>query len=67
MCDVEKLITHLIMTCNDEASFSAAESVVYGKLLRATIAFILEVGGGNILTLTKNHEIPLPIVLYQLL
>ena len=39
-CEVEELTTHLIMTCNDELSVSAAKSTKYGKGLRATINFL---------------------------
>ena len=51
---VEDLITHIIMTCNDDPSVSADKSVTYGKGLRATIIF-LKVQRGNIVTCTQKN------------
>ena len=31
LCELEDLVTHFIMTCDDEPSMSAAKSVTYGK------------------------------------
>ena len=56
LAEVEELVMHLIMKCNDEPSVSAAKSVTYGKGLRETITFILKVSGGNIVTCTQRHN-----------
>ena len=44
---VEKLVMHLIMTCNNKPYVSAAKSVTFRNGLRATIAFILKVRVGQ--------------------
>ena len=54
LCKVEMIFMNLVMTCNDEPSVSAAKYLMYRKLLRSTIAFILEVRGGNIVTCTQK-------------
>ena len=59
-CEVEKLITYFVMTCDDETSVSASQSMTYRKLLRTTIAFLLKVGGGgrvNIVIYTQKVTI----------
>ena len=40
LCEVENLVTYLVMTFNDYPSVSAAKSVTYRKVLIATITFI---------------------------
>ena len=47
-CKIEKPVTHFVMTCDDETYVSADKSVIYGKILRATITFILKFMGGKL-------------------
>ena len=51
---MDDIVKHLVLTCNDEPPVIAVESVTHRKLPRATIAFILEVGGVNIVTCTQK-------------
>ena len=59
MCEVEKLVSHLIMTCYEKLLVLTAEYAMYGKGLRATTTFILRVRRGNIVMciqkITKLH------------
>ena len=45
---------HLIMTCNDDPSVSAANSVTYVRIMRANIVFFIKVRGGNIVTYAQK-------------
>ena len=45
LAEVEDLVMHLIMKCNDKPSISAAKYVKYRKGLRATITFFKGYGG----------------------
>ena len=45
---------HLIMTCNDDTSVSAAKSVTHVRIMRANIVFIFKVRGGNIVTYAQK-------------
>ena len=66
LCQVDNLVTHRVMKCGHEPSVSPAKSLIYGNGMRATIAFILNVMGDNIVRRTQNHKIPWSIVLYRL-
>ena len=48
--EVEEIVTHFIVTCDDESSLAAPKSVSYIKGLRAAVAFFLKVKGVNIVT-----------------
>ena len=46
---VEKIIKHLIITCNDDTSVYEAKYVTYEKGMRETIAFLKSIGGGGVI------------------
>ena len=43
--EVEKIITHFIVTCDDDYSVFAVKSVTYREGLRADIGFLKGYGG----------------------
>ena len=48
--EVYDLVTYIVVTCNDETSLAAAESVMHRKFLQATVTFVLKVRGVKIIT-----------------
>ena len=48
----DDLALYLIVTCNDNTSVAAAESVTHRNVLQATVTFLLKFRGVNIITST---------------
>ena len=47
--EVKEIVTHFIVTCNDDASVTADKSMTCGEVLRAAVAFF------RLDVYTKNH------------
>ena len=43
--EIQELVTHFVVTCNNEASVAAAKSATYVEVRRASVAFIWGLGG----------------------
>ena len=52
--EVEEIVTHFIVTCDDEASITEDKSMTYTKGLSIAVVFVLEVRGGNIITCAQK-------------
>ena len=51
-----QFVTHFIVTCNDEASFSSAKCVTYIGVCATVFAFYLKVSGDNIIMCTLKSQ-----------
>ena len=48
LTEVEELIIHFIVICDEEYYMAASKSVTYGKGMIAAVNYFLKVRGGNI-------------------
>ena len=53
--EVEDLVMHFIVTCNDEVSVAADKSLTYREVLIASVA-VLKVIGGNIIICSQKPQ-----------
>ena len=49
-CEMDDIVTYLIVTCNDKIYVSTVQCVMHQRGLHATIVFVLEVRGVNVIT-----------------
>ena len=53
--EVEELVTHFVVTCDDKAYIDADQSVTYGNLRGTAIALVLRVRGGYIIMCSQKN------------
>ena len=51
-CKVDDIIMYVIVACNDKTSIRLDQQVTHQKSMHATVKFILEVRGFNVLVST---------------
>ena len=54
--EVDDLVTHFILTCDDESAMFAIKCITmtYGEVLGKTIAFFWRLGGGEVIAGTEK-------------
>ena len=52
LCRVDYIVTYLVVTCDDESTIRAAQRVMHRRGFHATVAFVLDIGGVNVVTST---------------
>ena len=52
----KEFVTNFVLTCDDQASFSAPKCVTYLEGNATSVAVALEVDGGNIVTCTQDNK-----------
>ena len=63
--EVENLVTHLIVTCDDDTYVSAAKSLTYRKLLGSTVTFFHVSGVTVTVTVLPYAVVQEPVWLVQ--
>ena len=51
-CEVDDLVTNIIVTCNDETAIREDQCVTDRAILHATDTLVLDIGGVNVVKIT---------------
>ena len=51
-CNVDDIVTYIIVTCNEKAAIRVDQRVTHQKHLHATVGLVFEIGGLNVVTST---------------
>ena len=55
LCEVDDLITSIIVTCDDETVIRAYQHMTQRNNLHTTVVFFLEIGGVNVVIRKLNR------------
>ena len=47
---VDDFVTYLVVTCNGKCAIRETQRVIHGKVLHATVTFVLDIGGVKVVT-----------------